>query len=204
MTDATRTPATGLTTYGTGSGSTGWWAIVLLVMIEATVFAGLIASYFYLFSNATVWPPDGIKPPDILVPTIYSAILLGSVIPAYLGDRALADGNIEGYKRWHVVGTAMLIVFLGIKYYEYSHLDYLWDDTVYGSIVWIIAGFHSAHVLVVLLKTITTQALAWKGFFNQERRSAVQGTTLYWLFVVLAWIPLYATVYLFPNFAQDL
>lgn len=199
---ATKAPSSGgLTTYATGAGSTGWWAIVFLIMIEATVFAGLIASYFYFFSNATVWPPDGIEPPHLLVPTIYTVILLASAIPAYLGDRALADGNIGGLRLWRAIGSVMLVVFLAIKGYEYSHLDYLWDDTVYGSMVWIIAGFHSAHVLVVLIKTLSTQTLAWKGFFNERRRSAVQGTTLYWCFVAAAWIPLYATVYLFPNFA---
>lgn len=190
-----------LTTYATGPGSHGWWAIMLLIMIESTVFAGLIASYFYFFSNATVWPPDGIKPPDLLIPTIYSIILWASVIPAYVADRSLANGNLGGLKLWRAVATAMLIVFLIMKGYEYSHLDYLWDDTVYGSMVWMIAGFHSSHVVVVLLKTLSTQTLAWKGFFNAKRRSAVQATTLYWLFVVAAWIPLYATVYLFPNFA---
>lgn len=192
----------GLTTYSTGAGSTGWWAIALLIMIESTVFAGLIASYFYLFSNATAWPPEGIEQPELLVPTIYSVILLASVIPAYVSDRALSRGDIGGMRLWRAIGGAMLVVFLVIKGWEYSHLDYLWDDNVYGSMIWIIAGFHSAHVLVVLIKTITTQTLAWKGFFNERRRSAVQGETLYWLFVVTAWVPLYATVYLFPNYAQ--
>lgn len=201
MTESRPATTDGLTRFATGTGSTGWWAIALLIMIEATVFAGLIASYFYLFSNATVWPPDGIEPPHLLIPTIYSVILVASIVPAYLGDRALAQGNVAGLKLWRAIGSAMLIVFLAIKGYEYSHLDYQWDDTVYGSIVWLIAGFHSAHVLVVLLKTFTTQTLAWKGFFSARRRSAVQATTLYWLFVVAAWIPLYATVYLFPNFA---
>lgn len=199
---ATKTPTTGrLTTYATGAGSTGWWAIVFLIMIESAVIAGLIASYFYFFSNATVWPPDGIERPHLLIPTIYSLILIASVIPAYLGDRALANGHVAGLRLWHAVASVMLVVFLGIKGYEYSHLDYLWDDTVYGSIVWIISGFHAAHVLVVLIKTISTQTLAWKGFFNERRRSAVQGTTLYWFFVAAAWVPLYATIYLFPNFA---
>lgn len=195
-------PANGrLTIYTTTSASPGWWGILLLVLIESTVFAGLIASYFYLFANATVWPPDGIKPPSLMVPIIYTALLLGSLIPVLIADRALANADLKGYQVWRAAGAAMLVVFLGLKYYEYSNLDYFWDDNAYGSIVWTIAGFHSAHVLIVLLKTITIQALAAKGFFNQQRRSAIQGNTLYWMFVALAWVPLFATTYLFPNFA---
>jgi heme/copper-type cytochrome/quinol oxidase subunit 3 len=190
-----------LPTFSIGANSPGWWAIVMLMLIESTVFAGLIASYFYLFANATVWPPDGITPPDIGLPIIYTAILLGSAVPAWLADRALANGDIGGLKLWQAIGTAMLIVFLFLKYYEYSNLDYLWDENAYSSILWLIAGFHSAHVALVLIKTLGTQTLAWRGFFHQRRRSAVQGTTLYWVFVVGLWIPLFATVYLFPNYA---
>ena len=190
-----------LPTYGTGSGSHGWLAIVFLVMIESTVFAGLIATYFYLFANATVWPPDGMKAPDILLPTIYTVVLTASIIPAWIADRSLREGNLSGLRLWRAVATVLLLIFLGMKGWEYWHLDYTWEDTAYGSIVWTIAGFHSAHVIIVLIKTLVTQTLAWMGFWSERRRSAVQGTTLYWLFVVAVWLILYPIIYLFPNYA---
>lgn len=202
---STTTPTNGdISTYSTGRESTGWWAIVLLIMIEATVSAGLIASYFYLFSNATVWPPAGIDSPDLLIPTITSVLLIVSVIPAYIADRSLANGKPGGMQVWGGIGAIMLVAVLALRYYEYVTLDYRWDDGAYGSIVWLIAGFHSVNVAVVLLMVLSMLVLAWRGFFNEQRRSAVQGTALFWAFVVIVWIPLYASVYLFPNFAQDL
>ncbi len=192
---------TGLPTYATGNASHGWWGIVLLVMIESVVFSGLISSYFYLFANATVWPPDGVSAPKLLIPTIYSVILTLSILPAWIADRALRQGDIDGLRLWRAIGTVMLIVFLGLKAYEYLNIDYTWEDTAYGSIVWTISGFHAAHVLIVVIKTLATQTLAWMGFFHERRRSAVQGTTLYWLFVVAVWVVLYPIMYLFPNFA---
>ncbi len=190
----------GLPTRVSGNRSTGWWAIVLVVMIESTVFAALIATYFYLFSNATVWPPDGIKPPDLLLPSINAVILWLSVIPMYLGNRAIAGGDNRALAIWQLIGAAMLVVFLALKYVEYSGLDYQWNTNAYGSIVWTITGFHSAHVVVVLLKTFPMAVLALKGFWTPRRRSAIQGSTLYWFFVAIAWVPLFATLYLFPNF----
>ena len=190
--------------YATGTASHSWWGIALMVMIESAVFAGLIASYFYLFANATVWPPDGISPPDLFLPTVYTVVLTASIVPAWLGDRSLANDDTAGYRLWKAIGTLLLVVFLAMKIWEYLHLDYKWDENAYTSIVWTIAGFHGAHVLVVLLKTGVQQVLGWKGFFHARRRSAVQGTTLYWLFVVVVWLALYPTVYLFPNFAQKL
>jgi cytochrome c oxidase subunit III len=199
-TRATERP-TRLPTYATGSAAHGWWGIVLLVMIESVVFSGLISSYFYLFANATVWPPDGISAPSLLIPTIYTFILTLSILPAWIADRALREGNVDGLLLWRAIGTVMLLIFLGLKAYEYLNLDYTWEDTAYGSIVWTISGFHAAHVLIVVIKTVVTQTLAWMGFFHERRRSAVQGTTLYWLFVVAVWVLLYPIMYLFPNYA---
>lgn len=196
------TPMPGLPTRVSGARSPGWWAIVIVIMIESTVFAALIASYFYLFSFAStpVWPPDGIKPPDLLLPSINAVILWTSIIPMYLGNRAIAGGDNRALAIWQLIGAAMLVVFLVLKYIEYSGLDYRWDTNAYGSIVWTITGFHSAHVIVVLLKTFPMAVLSIRGFWTPRRRSAIQGSTLYWFFVAIVWVPLFATLYLFPNF----
>lgn len=190
----------GLPTRVSGNRSTGWWAVVILIMIESTVFSALIATYFYLYSGAPVWPPDGISPPSLTLPVINAIILWTSVIPMYLGNRAIAHGDNRTLAIWQLVGAAMLVVFLALKVTEYSGLDYQWDTNAYSSIVWTTTGFHTAHVIVVLLKTFPMAVLALKGFWTPRRRSAIQGSTLYWFFVAAAWVPLFATLYLFPNF----
>jgi cytochrome c oxidase subunit 3 len=190
----------GLPTRVSGRRTTGWWAIVLVIMIESTVFAALIASYFYLFSGASVWPPDGISPPSLTLPSVNAIILWASVIPMYLGNRAIAGGDNRRLAMWQSVGSVMLVVFLVLKVIEYGGLDYQWDTNAYGSIVWTTTGFHTAHVVIVLLKTFPMAVLALMGFWTPRRRSAIQGSTLYWFFVAAAWVPLFATLYLFPNF----
>lgn len=192
--------ANGMPTLVTGVKNAGWWAIFMLVLIESTVFAGLIGSYFYIFANATVWPPDGTSPPKMGLPLVYTAVLAFSGVVAWIGDRSIARGNVSTMRLWRGIGILALAGFLTMKVYEYATLDYLWDESAYTSIVWLIAGFHTAHVFTVLLKEAAIQVLAWKGFFTQQRRGAIEGATLYWLFVVLMWFPLFATVYLFPRF----
>ncbi len=39
-----------------GSRSTSWWGMVILILNEAVIFASLIASYFYLRFNSLLWP----------------------------------------------------------------------------------------------------------------------------------------------------
>lgn len=184
-----------------GTKSSGWWGIFLLMLIESAVFVGLISSYFYLFANASVWPPTGTSLPSLGIPIIYSVVLVASGVVAWIGNRAISNGDVSTMRWWRLAGMAMLAVYLILKGYEYFNLEYQWDDSAYASILWLISGFHSGHVLTVLLKEIAIQALAWKGFFTQQRKGAVEGATMYWIFVAAWWIPLFATVYLFPNFA---
>lgn len=176
-----------------------WWGMVLMIVIEATVFASLIASYFYLKVSSPVWPPDGIKPPELLLPSINAGILLLSSLPVWWADSGIRKGDQRRLKIGLAVGFVMGVAFLVLKYIEYSAKDYTWTTNAYGSIVWTITGFHSAHVVVLLIKTLVVETLAFRGYFSERRSIGVQVNGLYWHFVVLAWVPLFATLYLSPR-----
>lgn len=176
-----------------------WWGMVGLILIEAVVFASLIASYFYLRAGAQTWPLDDIKPPDLWLPSINALLLLASSAPIYFADQGIREGKQNHLKIGLIVSFMMGAVFLVLKYIEYSNLDYNWATNAYGSIVWTITGFHSLHVLALLLKTLFVSTLAFMGYYTAQRHSAVTVNGLYWHFVVIIWIPLFFTLYISPR-----
>ncbi|MCE7984980.1 MAG: cytochrome c oxidase subunit I [Caldilinea sp. CFX5] len=176
-----------------------WWGMAGLIMIETVVFASLVASYFYLRASAQEWPLEGLKPPDLLLPSINALILFASSIPIYLADRGIRRGNQTHLKVGLAVSFVLGLIFLALKYVEYSNLDYNWATNAYTSIVWTITGFHSAHVIALLLKTLVVGVWAFQGYFNERRYSALTVNGLYWHFVVVAWVPLFFTLYLSPR-----
>lgn len=178
--------------------ATLWWGIIGLVVVETTVFATLVASWFYLRLGQESWPPPGVEDPKLLLPTINALVLLSSSIFMHWADRGVSKGNQKALRRGLVVSILLGAAFLAIKTYEYSHVEFRWDSHAYGSIVWTITGFHSAHVLALLLKTLVVATLAFLGRFHEEDRLAVTVNGVYWHFVVAIWIPLYATLYLSP------
>lgn len=183
--------------YSFESRSPLWWGIVGLMTVEGTVVATLIASFFYLQGNHAVWPPSGTTPPDLMLPILSTIVLMLSMVPVYLTDRAFKRGNAKPLATLPILSIALALVFLGIKAYEYAlHVDFRWDSHAYGSMVWLMIGFHSTHVIAVILKTLVVIILARQGYFTPDKRIAVTVNGLYWYFVAAAWIPLFMTIYL--------
>lgn len=175
-----------------------YWGMIGLILIETVVFGSLISSYFYLRSGESTWPLGGISRPELLLPSINALILFSSSIPIYIADRGIRNGNQQRLQIGLAIGFLLGLIFLTLKYIEYSSLDYNWTTNAYGSIVWTITGFHSAHVIALLLKTLVVGVLALKGYYNAERNVGIVTNGIYWHFVVAAWVPLFFTLYISP------
>lgn len=170
----------------------------MLVVIESTVFASLVTSYFYLKSQAPEWPLSGHKPPDLLLPSINAVILWASIAPMWWAERGILQGDRRRLLIGLLISIALGIVFIVLKVVEYSDKPYIWSTDAYGSIVWTITGFHTAHLIAAVLKSGAIAVVAWQGHFTAQRHVAVQGNALYWYFVAGAWVPLFSTIYLSP------
>jgi cytochrome c oxidase subunit III len=180
--------------WGHGSESPLWWGFIGILAIEVTVFSSLIASYFYLRMGEPHWPPAGLDPPDLLLPTINTGVLIVSSFFMSHADKSGEKGYRKGMLTGLIGGIVLALVFLSLKVVEYSGVAYRWDSNPYSSIVWTITGFHAAHVLSVVLKTMVMAYLSYYGFFNEKRHLGITVNGIYWHFVVIVWLPLYVVL----------
>jgi cytochrome c oxidase subunit III len=188
-----------LPTAPSGRSAPEIWGVAGLVTIEAIVFIGAVASYFHLRLQNPAWPPAGIEDPEVLLPTLNTVLLALTAIPAWLAVRGLRKGD-TGTARWLLpVGMLMLVVFIGLKVYEYSHKPWGATSHAYGSMVMLMTGLHLAHVGAVVLKTGVVFSYIRSGRIDPGRPAPLEGNALYWYFVILIWLPLYATIYLSPH-----
>lgn len=178
-----------------------WWGFLGMITIEITVFTSLVVSYFYLKMGAVAWPPEPLPLPELVLPTINTVILVASSGFMHWADKRIRADQERKLAVGMTIAVVLAIAFLTLKAYEYgSHVPYRWDDHAYGSVVWTIIGFHSAHVVALVLKSIIVAALAWRSYFSQEWRLAITVNGMYWHFVVAVWIPLYVVLYWSPRF----
>lgn len=181
----------------------GWWGMVWLIGTEATLFALLIASYFYLrFRSGPTWPPGGVEAPTLGLPLAMTAVLWSSSIPVHLADHGIRAGDVRrlraGLAAGFVLGLAFLILTVAVEWPEVLH-EFGPTTDVYGSLFFTITGFHAAHVLVGLLVSLWTQVWAGRGTFDETRHLSVQNFAMYWHFVDVVWAFVLVTVYLSPR-----
>jgi len=167
----------------------GWWGAVLLVATEATLFASLFATYYFLRFNTAQWPPPGVPEPKVTLPLILTGVLLASAVPVLLGSRAARAGNVR--LAWLLFLVALLVqgAYLGVQIHEFlGDLDrFSPHDSAYASIYFTLLGVHHAHVAVGMLIELW---LLWKllGGLTRYRLVAVRVAALYWSFVSLVGI----------------
>lgn len=200
---ATGRPGELLPTRAAGSRSFGWWGMVWLIATEATIFALLIASYFYLrFRAGPVWPPEPIEAPELALPLVMTAILWSSSIPVHLADRAVRRGNQTMLRIGLLAGFVMGAVFLALQVaVEYPEVlrHFTPQTNAYGSLFFTLTGFHGVHVAVGLLMSLWVQMKAWRGAFDEDHHVGVEAFTMYWHFVDVVWFFVLAALYLSPH-----
>jgi heme/copper-type cytochrome/quinol oxidase subunit 3 len=199
----TGVPGEILPEHYSGPRAFGWWGMVWLIATEASLFALLIVSYFYLrFRSGPVWPPDGIAKPEIALPLVMTVVLWSSSIPVHLAESAIEKGNQRVLKAglalgW-VLGATFLFITVGVEW-PAKLKDFGPTTNAYGSLFFTVTGFHAAHVAVGLLFSLWTQVRAWRGAFDEKRHLTVQNFTMYWHFVDIVWAFVLATIYLSPR-----
>lgn len=180
--------------------ATGWWGMVLLIATEASLFAYLLFSYFYLASMSRgPWPPGA--DPELRLALPNTAILLASSVTMWWAESGIRAGA-QGRLRGGLLVTFLLgAVFLAIQGVEYGNKHFTPRSGAYGSLFYTITGFHGAHVFVGLLMIAVVAVRAWLGHFTAERRLAVTNTAWYWHFVDAVWLAVFTSLYLSPRFS---
>jgi cytochrome c oxidase subunit I+III len=189
----------GLPSYKFSHHSLMWWGLMGMIAIEGTVFALAIMAYLYFWSQAQSWPLS-VGPPDLLWGTLNVAILLVSILPNHWTKKAAEDGD----ERKMAIGLVACLVFgvvlLGVRALEFTALNVGWQTNAYGSIVWVILGLHTVHLLTDVYDTGVLAALFLSGKpLEGKRHVDVSENAMYWYFVVYTWIPIYAMIYWFPR-----
>jgi len=180
-----------------GKNSVGWWGMLCLIATEASLFAYLLFSYYYVaIQRGPSWAPQ--PHPSLRLSGPNTVVLLASSVAVWWGE----EGVKKGERGRQLVGLAIAIglgaVFLVVQGFEWRAKTFNLASGSYGSLFFTITGFHMAHVIAGLLILIAVFVWSAMGYFNIRRHAPVSISSIYWHFVDAVWLAVFFTFYVTP------
>ena len=199
-------------TYHVPWGKAMMW---IFLVSDTFIFTCFLTGYLNVRMTTTEpWPVQseifalsffGSDPIPLILIAIMTFILITSS-----GTMALAVNF--GYRRdkiktfWLMVATAAFgASFVGMQAFEWSKL--ILDEGVrpwgnpfgaaqFGSVFFMITGFHGLHVSIGVIYLLTVATKVRKGHYDKKGYEIVEIVGLYWHFVDLVWVFIFAFFYL--------
>ena len=197
--------------------------IWIFLLSDTFIFSCFLIAYMTArMSTSEAWPNPsevfaleigGVHMPLILI-AIMTFVLISSS-----GTMAMAVNF--GYRRDRVKTTVLMLLtaalgatFVGMQAFEWTKLisegvrpwENPWGAPQFGSVFFMITGFHGTHVTIGVIFLLLMARKVWrgdfdtgkKGFFTSRRGrwEIVEITGLYWHFVDLVWVFIFALFYL--------
>ncbi len=172
------------------------FGLFTFLLSESLMFGALFAVYLSYRGGADQWPPEGTEV-ELLLPAINTIILVSSSFVIHLGDNAVKRNDIPGLRKWYGLTALMGAIFLAGQVYEYMNLGYGLSTNLFSNCFYVMTGFHGLHVLLgICLILGVIWRLRRQGHYSSHKHTGVEMAEIYWHFVDIIWIVLFALIYL--------
>lgn len=177
----------------------GSLAMPLFISTEASLFAMLFATYWYLGKGKPQWPMDAPPKLNYAIPMLI-VLALSSVVMLW-GERQVTRHRVASGKLAIVVVLLMGLGFIALSVLEYmDHLKSLTPfQDAYGSIFYTTTTLHGAHLVLGMLMLSYVLFLPKIEPTREPPYRPYHNAALYWHFVDTMWLFVVIILYVIPN-----
>jgi cytochrome c oxidase subunit I+III len=177
----------------------GWWALVITLLIDGSLFASLVFAYFYLWLGAPAWPPAGTEAGGWVLPVVALVLLGASEVAmrgALRGERH--HGNGRRLRFGLAAAAALGVGFLSVHAIALTGMASPFAHA-YGSVIWMLAGFHAAHAVVGILMAVFVWFRSRCGHVDASRWLEPRIVAGFWRYMVAQGVIGWLVIHLFPR-----
>ena len=175
-------------------------AVWLFIISDALTFTALLTGYGFMRLLSPSWPVQT-RIFDMRLITFMTFALISSSAMMAMSVAAARNRNKAHAIRFLGATIAGGIAFLGCQAYEWAHFigegarpfSNPWGVPQFSASFFVITGFHGLHVLsgVVVLAIVAARAMS-----NKYSAEGIEAAGLYWHFVDVVWVFVFAFFYL--------
>lgn len=175
--------------------------VALFIVSEVFFFLAIFWAFFHSALSPTIemgacWPPIGIEAINPFeLPLLNTIILLSSGVTVTFAHHSLIQGNRSGALYGTVFTILLALLFTGLQGIEYSVSSFTITDSTFGSCFFFGTGFHGLHVIIgtAFISVGLWRILAYH--LTNNHHLGFESSILYWHFVDVVWLFLFASVY---------
>ena len=161
----------------TGRASHAWWATVVMLVVDFSIFACFVFAYVHVTMRLTVCPPPGAALPAPRQVLMSGALLaLGSLL-VWLATRAVGARRLP----WLVLaalGCVLASCALDVWGLRAAGLDA--TASAWGAAVAALAAYQGLHVAILLVLAPYLALRAWRGLLGTRSRATLDAIALVW------------------------
>lgn len=170
------------------------------IVTDALLFAGLLVSYGVVRIATGSWPIQSEVFSLTYIATM-TFVLISSSLTMACAVKAAELGRPVRAAQFVWATILGGFGFLGMQAYEWAHfigeggglLSNPWGSPVFSQFFFVITGFHGFHVLTGVTVLLIVAIRALRGNYSA---AGVENAGLYWHFVDLVWVFVFALFYL--------
>jgi cytochrome c oxidase subunit III len=169
----------------------------LFVAGDFMVLFALVAALYALRAEAFVWPPKGVS--------------LGTYLPSMTAGTMILSAFTMQWAVWAIrrddqrttLAALGITIFFAVavlngQWYELAHLKFDVGAHFYGTFVYILTGYHMAHVVAGIVMLIAVLVRTTGGEFTDVDHDTITAAAIFWQFVNVAGLVVYSVLFLHP------
>ncbi len=168
----------------------------IFLISESIIFLSFFVTYSLLRLQTPSWFPPGVSGFDRPLGTTNTVILVSSSLVIHLAGKALKRNRLVRFRRLWLLTMGLGVLFLFGQAFEWSRMPFGIDEGLAGNSFYLLTGFHGLHVFtgVVLMLLMYVRSLQPGNYVNGHQ--GVEAVSLFWHFVDVIWLVLFALLYL--------
>ncbi len=174
---------------------TSLFGFIVFLLSESMIFFSFFAGYAVLKTSTPTWWPPGVEGLETGAPLVNTIVLVSSSFVAYFAEEALKKHKMMAFRLLWLLTSAMGIYFLAGQAIEWMSLPFGFTTGIFGSLFYLLTGFHGLHVLTGVLLQFY---MLYRSFLPGNYEAGHTGVTevsLFWHFVDVIWIILFCLIY---------
>ena len=181
-----------------GAASHSWWATIIMLVVDASIFASFAFAYVHVSMRLMVCPPPGAElPPLAQALTSCGLLVLGSGL-VWLAKRGLDKKGHARRLPWLVLAAlacALASFALDLQGWRAGLAP---SETAWAAAVAALASYQGLHIVLLLILAPYLALRAWRGLLGRRSRATLDNIALVWHYTTLQGIAAVAVVRLMP------